>query len=113
MLIPYPTIASKVEMITFMMLLPRLFGKGVTISTLQSIMRIEGNTVVAMNPFSMQQRRIEGVDTVVLATGSRADDGLWKALSGQVKEIYGAGQCVAPRKMLESTLDGLRAGLAV
>jgi len=112
-LIPYPTIASKVEMITFLMLLPRLFGKGVTISTLQSIMRIEGNAVVAVNPFSMQQRRIEGVDTVVLATGSTANDGLWKALRGQAKEVYGAGQCVAPRKMLESTLDGLRAGLAV
>jgi len=56
---------------------------------------------------------IEGVDTVVLAVGRVANDGLWKALRGQVKELYGAGQCVAPRKMLESTLDGLRAGLAV
>jgi 2,4-dienoyl-CoA reductase (NADPH2) len=111
--IPYPTIASKVEMITGMMLLPRLYGKGVTISILSVVRSFENNTVVTFNPFSMQERRIEGVDTLVLATGSKANDGLWKALQGQVKEIYGAGQCVAPRKMLESTLDGLRVGLQV
>jgi hypothetical protein len=94
-----------------MMLLPRLYGKGVVISILSVVRSFENNTVVAFNPFSMRERRIEGVDTLVLATGSMANDGLWKALHGQVKEIYGAGECVAPRKMLESTLDGLRVGL--
>jgi hypothetical protein len=53
------------------------------------------------------------VDTLVLAMGSVANDALFKSLDGKVRELYTVGQCVSPRKMLESTYDGLRAGRMV
>lgn len=112
-LIPYATVGAKLEMITGMMLMARLARRNVKLSIMTGLKAVENGAVIAFNPFSGQEWRIEGVDTVVISAGSRANDALWKALRGQVKEIYGAGECVAPRKLLDSTLDGLRAGLAV
>jgi len=53
------------------------------------------------------------VETVVLAMGSVADDGLLKQLEGQGRQVHAIGQCRAPGRMLESALDGLRVGRLV
>ena len=36
---------------------------------------------------------IENVDTVVLVTGKRPDDALYKELKGKIPEVYIAGDC--------------------
>jgi hypothetical protein len=74
---------------------------------------VEGGTVVVSNAFTGRQHVIECVDTVVVARGSTANDDLYKRLKGKVAELYAVGQCVAPRKLLDSTLDGLRIGRMV
>ena len=112
-LIPYPMIGAKLEMITGMMITARLARKNVRLSIMTGVKAVRDGAIIAFNPFSLREWPIEGVDTLVISAGSRADDALWKALRGQVKEIYGAGECVAPRKLLDSALDGLRIGLAV
>ncbi len=112
-LIPYATIGAKLEMITGMMITARLARKNVKLTIMTGVKAVRDGTVIAFNPFSLAEWPIEGVEALVVSGGSRANDGLWKALRGQVKEIHGAGECVAPRKLLDSTLDGLRAGLAV
>ncbi|OGO51687.1 MAG: hypothetical protein A2148_10015 [Chloroflexi bacterium RBG_16_68_14] len=112
-LVPQGAAGAEVEQITHMMTLARLYGKGVTISTLTGIRAVEGNTVITFNPLSGRERRIEGVDTVVVAMGSRARDELWRALQDSGIEVHGAGQCLSPRKLYYCTLDGLRAGRAV
>jgi hypothetical protein len=91
----------------------RLHGKGVVLTPAMDVKSVEGSTVTASHAYARQQRTIEGVDTVVVARGSVADDGLYRALKGKVRELYSVGQCVAPRKMLDSALDGLRAGRMV
>jgi len=40
-------------------------------------------------------------------------DSLYRALRGKVKELYRAGQCVSPRKMLDSIADGYRVGSVI
>jgi hypothetical protein len=55
----------------------------------------------------------EGIDTLVVSRGSKANDSLYKALKGRVKELHVVGQALAPRKMLDSALDGLRVGRMV
>jgi NADPH-dependent 2,4-dienoyl-CoA reductase/sulfur reductase-like enzyme len=112
-LIPYPTLGAKLEMITGMMITARLARKNVKLSIMTGVKAVRDGAIIAFNPFSMREWPIEGVDTLVVSAGSRANDALWKALRGQVKEVHGAGECVAPRKLLDSTLDGLRTGLAV
>ena len=72
------------------------------------IKAVRESTVVATNILTRQERIIDGVDTVVLALGSVANNRLYEALKGKVPELYLVGQALAPRKMLDSTLDGLR-----
>ena len=53
-----------------------------------------------------RRTRIEGVDTVVLVMGKRANDGVYFALKGKVGELYRVGDCVAPRKITEAIYEG-------
>ena len=112
-LVPESAPGAGVESLTRALLLGRLSDSGVTISTRTSVRSIDGDTMVAFNIDSAEERRITGVDTVVLAMGSVANDGLAKALDGHAWGFHAIGQCRAPGKMLESALDGLRAGRLV
>jgi hypothetical protein len=47
---------------------------------------------------------------VVYALGNRAEDGLYQALKGKIKELYRIGDCVAPRKIDMAILEGDRVG---
>jgi len=113
-LVPWGAIAGfQIEPLTLAFVLSRLYTKGVVLTSSMQIKAVRESTVVATNILSRQERTIEEVDTVVLALGSVANDSLYKALKGKVGELYAVGQCVAPRKMLDSTLDGLRVGRMV
>jgi len=51
------------------------------------------------------EKQIEGIDTVVVCTDERANDGLYYSLKGQVKELYLVGQALSPRRLLDSIAD--------
>jgi thioredoxin reductase len=91
----------------------RLFTKGAVLTPHTELRAIEGSTVVVTNVYSGEERRIEGVDTVVLAMGSRSTDGLYRALKGRVAALHAVGDCVAPRGVHQAILDGTRAGRAI
>jgi mycofactocin system FadH/OYE family oxidoreductase 2 len=86
----------------------RLFAKGIVFTPCTELRAVEGSTVIVANVFSGAERRIESVDTVVLAAGSRSTDGLYRALKGHVPELHAAGDCVAPRGVHQAILDGTR-----
>jgi mycofactocin system FadH/OYE family oxidoreductase 2 len=88
----------------------QLLGKGGVITPLARVKAIEENAVVTAHVMTGVERRIEGVDTVVLAAIGKADDALYRALKGRVKEIYAVGQCLAPRLLDDSIWDGARVG---
>ena len=73
----------------------------------------EGSAVVVANAYTGTQRRIEGVDTVVLSMGSRSTDALYRALKGRVAALHAIGDCVAPRGVHHAILEGARAGRAI
>jgi len=52
-------------------------------------------------------------DTVIIAVGYKANDHLYKALEGEVPEIYCIGNSSEPRRILEATNEGYRTGLAI
>jgi mycofactocin system FadH/OYE family oxidoreductase 2 len=91
----------------------RLYTKGVVLTPCTELRAVEGSTVVVANVFSGAERRIESVDTVVLATGSRSTDALYRALKGHVDELHAVGDCVAPRGVHQAILDGTRAARAI
>ena len=91
----------------------RLFAKAVTLTPNTDLVAVEGSTVVVANAYTGQQRRIEGVDTVVLSMGSRSTDALYRALRGRVPVLHAIGDCVAPRGVHHAILEGTRVARVV
>jgi mycofactocin system FadH/OYE family oxidoreductase 2 len=91
----------------------RLFAKAVTLTPNTDLVAVEGSTVVVANAYTGQQRRIEGVDTVVLSMGSRSTDALYRALRGRVPILHAIGDCVAPRGVHHAILEGTRVARAI
>jgi hypothetical protein len=60
------------------------------------------------NEYSERPLALDGVDTVVLAYGGRAVDGLHSALQGRVGEVALVGDAMAPRLLHDALLEGTR-----
>jgi NADPH-dependent 2,4-dienoyl-CoA reductase/sulfur reductase-like enzyme len=88
----------------------RLAQKGVTFTPDFAVTEIIGTSVKGLNYYNNEWHTFEGYDAVVHAMGSRAEDALYKALKGKVKELYRVGDCVAPRKLEMAILEGDRVG---
>lgn len=85
----------------------RQFRKGVTLPPHTELVAVEGSTVVA-NAFTGAQRRIDGVDTVVLSIGSRSTDAISRALRNRGAARHAIGDGVAPRGIHQAILEGTR-----
>jgi len=84
----------------------RARSKGIVITPNVVVREIAGSTVIVFNHYSGQEWRIDGVDTVVRAAPPQANDALYFALKGRVKELYRVGDCVAPRRVEAAILEG-------
>jgi len=113
LLIPHPIAPLATEPITFGFIMTRIARAGGKITMGLDIASFDGSMLTLGGVFGGNVQSREGIDTVVVSRGSKANDALYKALKGQVKELHVIGQALAPRKMLESTLDGLRLGRMV
>ena len=91
----------------------RLFAGGAVLTPHTELVAVEGSTVVVANAYTGAERRIAGVDTVVLSTGSRSSDSLYRELKGQVAELFAVGDCVAPRGVHHAILEGTRVARAI
>ncbi len=88
----------------------RLAQKGVTFTPDFAVVEIKGLEVNGLNFYSNEWQTFSDYDSVVYALGNRAEDGLYKALKGRVKELYRIGDCVAPRKIDMAILEGENVG---
>ncbi|MCK4863490.1 MAG: mycofactocin system FadH/OYE family oxidoreductase 2, partial [Dehalococcoidales bacterium] len=88
----------------------RLAQKGVTFTPDFAVVEIKGLEVNGLNFYSNEWQTFSDYDSVVYALGNRAEDGLYKALKGKVKELYRIGDCVAPRKIDMAILEGENIG---
>ncbi|MCJ7594777.1 MAG: FAD-dependent oxidoreductase, partial [Desulfobacterales bacterium] len=88
----------------------RLLQKGVTFTTDMVVDEIDEERVKAHCAFTNKRAIFEGYDTIVLDMGEEADEALYVQLKGRVKELYRAGDCVAPRGIGMAILEGKRSG---
>lgn len=88
----------------------RLARKGVTYTPDIAVLEIQGTLVKGLNVYSNEFINFEGYDTVVLAAGNVADDALYHAFKGRVKELYRVGDCLAPRKTDMAIMEAHRVG---
>lgn len=84
----------------------RLKSNGVIVTPLTTFSEISGKTVTVADTITGEERIIEGVDTVVMATGYRSENRLYKALKGQINEVYAIGDCKLPRRALDAIQEG-------
>jgi mycofactocin system FadH/OYE family oxidoreductase 2 len=78
-----------------------------------TVLWLEPGRAHAIHNYSGQQRVFDGLDTIVLAVPRRADDGLYKALKPELRELHRIGDCLAPRRAHAAIVEGERAGRAI
>jgi N,N-dimethylglycine/sarcosine dehydrogenase len=115
---PYHTVCDNTEPSTREPLYERLYRAGVTLvpdTMLGGIEAAGGGRLRAhcWSEYSGRAWTLEDLDTVVLAWGGRAVDGLYHALEGRVAERYLVGDAMAPRLLHDAILEGTRAGRRV
>jgi mycofactocin system FadH/OYE family oxidoreductase 2 len=91
----------------------RLMQKGAILSSDLAVIEIRGADVHAVNVYTNEMKVFSGHDTVVTAMGNEVDDALYFGLKGRVKELYRAGDCVAPRKADMAIYEGYMVGRKV
>ena len=104
--------AQGVEDGTRIPLRKRLADKGVTVSMLHALVRVEPEGPVVVDRLTGAERLVEAA-TVVVACGTAPDDRLARALEGRVPEVHVIGDALAPRRMMHATLEGARVGVAL
>jgi 2,4-dienoyl-CoA reductase (NADPH2) len=52
-------------------------------------------------------------DTVILAVGTKPNDGLYDELVGKVPEVYKIGDCAKPRKAIDATHEAADLALKI
>jgi mycofactocin system FadH/OYE family oxidoreductase 2 len=88
----------------------RLLGKGLEVTLNSWAKEIGLRSLTVFNLYTGAESVLEGVDTVVLATGSTANDGLYAELRGTVANLHRIGDCLAPRKLDHAIYEGYLAG---
>ena len=85
----------------------RLKMKGVTVSLMTRLTRVEDGGAVVSDTFTRAARHIDDV-TVVLACGSLPNADLAEEVGSRVPEVHVIGDALAPRRIMHATLDGAR-----
>lgn len=91
----------------------RLLQKGAILDPDLAVIEVRGTDVHAINVYTNEMKVFSDVDAVVTAMGNEVDDSLYYALKGRVRELYRAGDCVAPRKADMAIYEGYMAGRTV
>jgi hypothetical protein len=85
----------------------RLFRKGVELTAHHDLRDVQGGAVTLFNYYNQRERRLEGVDQVVVVTSPRPNDALLQPLRDAGFDVRAVGDCVAPRDIEYATYEGL------
>ncbi|TPN81136.1 FAD-dependent oxidoreductase [Mesorhizobium sp. CU2] len=88
----------------------RLFDAGVRVVNYARLYGADEDNVYFEHIMAMKPLVLEGIDTLVLCDGARADRTLETEVAGLNIETYLAGDCLTPRTAEEAVLEGLKVG---
>jgi 2,4-dienoyl-CoA reductase-like NADH-dependent reductase (Old Yellow Enzyme family)/thioredoxin reductase len=97
-------IALDVGSLVRALLLNRIAEKKITILTKSKVREISTNKVIIEKEDKTEE--ITGIDTVVIAVGSRHKNELLKSIEGEGIPFYAVGDCVEPRKIMDAIHEG-------
>ena len=102
-----PYIGSDIDLLTWRPLYQRLIEKGVVMTPMSELTKIEPGAAVVQSRITFDERRV-AADSVVLCTRGRADRDIYRALHGQLDDLHAIGDCWAPRQLEQAILEGAR-----
>jgi mycofactocin system FadH/OYE family oxidoreductase 2 len=88
----------------------RVMSKGIEYRLNCWASSFDGSTLTLFNLYTGQESAVESVDTLVLATGPKANEELYVALKGRIPDLHRIGDCHAPRKLDHAIYEGYLAG---
>lgn len=88
----------------------KLLQNGVRLQADVIIDWIDGDIVRGRDLYTNRKVLFHDYETIILDMGNMVDDTLYKGLKGRIKELYRAGDCVAPRGIDMAVLEGRRLG---
>ena len=92
----------------------RLLDKGVIMSPMTGVTRIGEDSVEVYHVVNPEiTRTIESVDSVVMAAGGKANDGLYQELVGKVEGLHAVGDCAQPRDIEMATYNAHKVAVAL
>jgi 2,4-dienoyl-CoA reductase-like NADH-dependent reductase (Old Yellow Enzyme family)/thioredoxin reductase len=86
----------------------RLFRKGVELTAHHDLRDIRGGVATLFNYYNGRERRVEGLDQVVVVTSPVPNDALLQPLRDAGLDVHAIGDCVAPRDIEYATYEGHR-----
>jgi hypothetical protein len=89
-------------------LLEKLMNNKVKLSTYTGIWEVGERSVEIYNVVNWEPNTVDGIDSVVFASGGRADDALFRALCGRHDSVRVIGDCYQPRDIEVSVVHGHR-----
>jgi 2,4-dienoyl-CoA reductase-like NADH-dependent reductase (Old Yellow Enzyme family)/thioredoxin reductase len=107
------SIGAGVERRTQHVLLKRLLENEVELLPMTSVTAIDGRSVSTFHTLTAATGQIDEIDSIVIAMGGRAVDGLASALAERMPTVHLIGDSLAPRRLVHAVLDGARIGRAL
>jgi hypothetical protein len=91
----------------------RIFRKGVELTPHHDVRAIGADGVTLFNYYNQRERRVEGVDQLVVVTAPVPNDEMLAPLREAGLDVRAVGDCVAPRDIEYATYEGHRAARLV
>ena len=104
---------SRITIYSMLAVRHRFREKKIRVMLLRSVRAVDGKTVLLEDVTTGDTEGLDGVDSIVVAAGGVADDGLYHQLRGALPDLRMVGDCVAPRTALEAIYEGHAAGRAI
>jgi 2,4-dienoyl-CoA reductase-like NADH-dependent reductase (Old Yellow Enzyme family)/thioredoxin reductase len=98
-----PAIAPLVGKYSIGASMAKLSRAGVEVRVMEKVERIEVGRVLTRNVYSGMESELRDFDSVVLACGGVADDGLYRSLKVHLPEVHVLGDAYAPRRISFAT----------
>lgn len=104
----YPFVGLEIDFFNLTDVYQKLYTAGVKFTPNTIMASYDGRDVTVENPFSGKETAIQGIDAVVIASWNKANDEMYLALKGKVKELYRVGDCLAPRTAMDAIFDAYK-----
>lgn len=112
-----PFVGMNIHASIWYQLYGELLNKGVKFSPLTGVANIGESTIETFHSLRegvpSKHKLIDGIDTIIFASGGQPNDHLYKSLSSKCDDLYLIGDCAQPRDVEAAIYEGHKAGRLV